>query len=159
MIRRLLPVLFASLFVVAACGSAETEDHGQAHGIAIADAWVKATDMDMSAAFGVLSNSGDEDAKVTAVTTTITDTAELHETVDGKMSMVDGFTIPAGGSLALEPGGKHLMLLNLTEPIKPGDKIDFKLTFADDTEFEFSATAKDFMGADEDYNQGETAGH
>lgn len=115
--------------------------------------------MDMSAAFAVLSNSGDADVEVTAVSTTITDTAELHETVDGKMSEVKGFTIPAGDSLTLEPGGKHLMLLNLTEPIKPGDKVEFELTFSDDSVFEFTATAKDFTGADEDYQHDEDASH
>lgn len=152
-------VALVALMSLSACGGASDEQPAtQASGIAIADQWVKATEgqqmADMSAGFGVLSNSSESDAEITAVTASVTERAELHETVDGQMQKVDGFTIPAGGSFTLEPGANHLMLLDLTDPIKPGDDVEFTLTFADDSTFEFTATAKDFTGADENYDEG-----
>lgn len=155
---RRLALLLASVLLLAsttACGGSD-DSSGDASGIAAADTWVKATEgaemTDMSAAFGVLSNSGSDDVKIVGVTTDLTDRAELHETVDGAMRETDSFTIPAGGSLSLEPGGNHLMLLDLTDPIKPGDEIDFTLEFEDGSTFDLSAVAKDFAGADEDYD-------
>lgn len=59
---------------------------------------------------------------------------ELHETIDdnGVMRMQpqpQGFEIPAGGSVELKPGGKHVMLMGLTAPLKVGDKIEITLNF------------------------------
>lgn len=148
---RIVALLFAALLVLTACGDGGADDGTQAAGIATANAWVKATDMDMSAAFMVVSNSGEQDAEVVGVSTDLTDTAELHETTDEKMRQVERFTIPAGESLMLEPGGNHLMLMELAEPIEPGQEVAFTLEFADGSTFDVTATAKDFAGGAEDY--------
>lgn len=152
MFTRVAAVLFAAVLTLSACGDGGPEEGTQAAGIAVADAWVKATDADMSAAFLVLSNSGEEDAEVVGVSTDLTDTAELHETADEKMRAVESFTIPAGDSLLLEPGGDHLMLMDLTEPIEPGQEVTFTLEFADDSAVTIDATAKEFAGGAEDYD-------
>ena len=59
---------------------------------------------------------------------------ELHETIDdnGVMRMVpqpDGFSIPAGGSVELMPGGKHVMLIGLINPLETGGEIEITLNF------------------------------
>lgn len=59
---------------------------------------------------------------------------EIHETIDdnGVMKMrpvTGGFEIPAGGRLELLPGGKHIMLMGLTTPLKEGDEVEVTLTF------------------------------
>ncbi len=151
MFSRLVPLLFAALLTLSACGDGGPDEGTQAAGIAVADAWVKATDMDMSAAFMVMSNSGDEDVKVVGVSTDLTDVAELHETTDEKMRAVESLTIPAGDSLMLEPGGDHVMLMELADPIEPGQEVTFTLEFEDGSTFDVTATAKDFAGGDEDY--------
>ena len=61
-------------------------------------------------------------------------TVELHETVDenGVMKMVhhpEGWEIPAGSTLELKPGGKHIMLIGLTAPLEAGKKIQMTLNF------------------------------
>jgi copper(I)-binding protein len=43
----------------------------------------------------------------------------------------DGLPIPAGGSLALTPGGTHLMLIGLQEPLQAGGEVMLTLEFAD----------------------------
>ncbi|MCD9154644.1 copper chaperone PCu(A)C [Aeromicrobium duanguangcaii] len=154
MFRRVLPLLLAALLTLSACGDGSGDAQGEAAGLAVADAWVKATDMKMSAAFAVLSNSGDEDVTIVGVTTGLTDRAEIHETADGAMRPVESVTIPAGDSIRLEPGGDHLMLMDLKAPIQPGEEVELTLELGDGSTFDITATAKDFAGGAEDYEGG-----
>lgn len=148
----------SSMSAPAAPSTAVTEQQTPAaDAVTIADAWVKAADDGMSAAFGVLSNGSAAAVTVVSAASPASATLELHETVagtDGQMAMreVDGgFTIPAAGTLALEPGGNHLMLMDLAAPLLPGDEVSFTLTFSDGSEREFTAPVKDFAGANETY--------
>ena len=112
----------------------ERRPHGAGHRAGggrdrITDAWVKAADDGMSAAFGELTNSSDDDVTVVSARAAVSPMLELHETVEneaGEMVMREiegGFVIPAAGSLALEPGGNHIMLMDLTAPLNAGDEI------------------------------------
>ncbi|WP_141012650.1 copper chaperone PCu(A)C [Nocardioides sambongensis] len=156
---------------LAACGSdsgeeaaAETPSSAtsdEAASLTVTDPWVKATKDEMSAAFGTLVNESDEDITVVGATTSASDTTELHETVqndDGSMAMQakeGGFTIPAGGEHVLEPGGDHVMLMGLTEPVEAGTTVTVTFALDDGTTLAVEATAKPFTGADENYQDGE----
>ncbi|MEO6988311.1 MAG: copper chaperone PCu(A)C [Aquihabitans sp.] len=50
----------------------------------------------------------------------------------GMMTMqeVDEIVIPAGDTVVFEPGGYHIMLMDLVEPLKTGDTFEVTLTFA-----------------------------
>ena len=108
-------------------------------------------------AFGELENSSGEDITVVAASTEVSPMIELHETVTdetGEMVMqpIDGgFVIPAEGTYALEPGGSHIMLMGLDQPIVAGEEVTFTLTFSDDSTVEFTAPVKDYSGANENY--------
>lgn len=58
---------------------------------------------------------------------------ELHTHImDGDMMMmreVEGYDIPASGTLTLEPSGHHIMLMGLKKPLKAGDTFGLLLTF------------------------------
>ena len=129
--------------------------------ISVTDPWVKAADEGMTAAFGTITNGTDTDLVLTAVTTPATDMVQLHETTSdssGGMSMQEkdgGFPLPAGEDLVLEPGGDHIMLMDLPEPLQPGDTLELTLVFSEGTEHPFTATVKDFTGAQEHYAPGE----
>ena len=60
--------------------------------------------------------------------------AELHETVDNagmkSMQPVRDLPVPARGTLAFAPGGRHVMLFDLKPAIKPGDAVPLALAFA-----------------------------
>lgn len=129
--------------------------------VTITDTWVKATagaqDPTMTAAFGVLTNHTDQDLTVVSATNDVTDHTELHEMamVDGAMVMrpiAGGIKIPANGTTTLEPGGLHVMIMDLTTPITPGDDVHVTLTLNDGTSMTCAALAKDFAGANEQYN-------
>jgi copper(I)-binding protein len=61
----------------------------------------------------------------------MTDTDEMDDSMGGEMTMreVDGIDIPAGETVALKPGGYHIMLLDLAEPLKEGSAFDVELEF------------------------------
>ena len=48
-----------------------------------------------------------------------------------KMRAIDSLALPAGKTVELKPGGYHLMLLDLAQPLKEGDNVPMVLTFAD----------------------------
>lgn len=147
---------------VAAEGDAQATDESAF--VTVTDPWIKAAKSGMTAAFGTLVNDGPEDVTLTEVTSNITSAMELHETVqndDGSMAMQPkdgGFVIPAGGEHLLEPGGDHIMAMDLMRPLKTGEVIRFTLTFADGSTTELDATVKPFTGADESYQGGEMDG-
>ncbi|MGE5638866.1 MAG: copper chaperone PCu(A)C [Clostridia bacterium] len=45
------------------------------------------------------------------------------------MRPVQGYDIPAGGSLELKPAGAHLMFVDVRQPFKEGDKVPVTLRF------------------------------
>lgn len=151
----------AALIALTGCatGAAPASDAQAtaAETVSVHNAWVKAADSGMSAAFAELENSGSEDVTVTAATSAASSDLQLHETVEneaGEMTMREkdgGFVIPAGESLSLEPGGNHIMLMGLANPIKAGDELSFTLTFSDGSTADFTAPAKDYSGANESY--------
>jgi copper(I)-binding protein len=138
--------------------SAETSAESDALGME--DPWVKAATEGMTAAFGTLTNDGDADITVVSAASDITDVMELHETVqgdDGSMTMQPkegGFTVPAGGSRELAPGGDHLMVMDLGRPLQPGESVTITLTLADGSTTDVECTVKSFTGADEKYQDG-----
>ncbi|CAM3361849.1 copper chaperone PCu(A)C [Nocardioides dubius] len=140
--------------------SATTTSTDEAGSLRVTDPWVKAADSGMTAAFGVLTNTGDEPVVVTAASTTVNAMTELHETIqndDGSMAMQPkegGFTVPAGGTLELAPGGNHIMLMELTQKLEPGTDVEITLTLGDGSTAVVQATVKAFDGADEKYQEG-----
>lgn len=162
---RLLAVAAVSLLALTGCAAesapADTDAAPAGDVVTIDDAWVKSADEGMSAAFGTLVNSGDDDVTVVSVTSDASSMLELHETVEneaGEMVMREiegGFVIPAGGELALEPGANHIMLMDLSSPLKAGDEATFTLTFSDHSTYEFTAPVKDYSGANENYESGD----
>ncbi|GGO62551.1 copper chaperone PCu(A)C [Nonomuraea cavernae] len=128
-------------------------------GLSITDPWVKTTEKGMTAAFGVLVNDSDAAVTVVSAASPLSPTIELHEVVEsgGKMVMrakEGGFVVPAHGTHPLEPGGDHIMLMGVTEQVKPGARIPFTITVKDGQPLEFTAVGKDFAGGKEDYQPG-----
>lgn len=141
---------------------AEAGEDGQASegGVTLDGAWVKATDEDMTAIFGTLSNHSDAALTLESAAVDVDADAELHEVVQeagsSVMRAVDGgLEIPAGGELKLEPGGYHIMLVELGDPITPGQDLELTLRFSDGSETVTTVPARAFEGAQEEYHAGD----
>lgn len=169
-IRPFLALAFAAV-LLAGCGS-ESDRNGSddptaaaivdtvEEGLTLVDGWAKATDEPMTGVFGTLTNTSEEDIHLTAVESDLAAVAELHVTVDdgagGRVMQRadDGFVIPAGGEHALEPGGDHLMLMQLDAPVETGQDVELTLVTAAGQEYPVTVTARAFSGAEEHYAPG-----
>lgn len=85
------------------------------------------------AAYVSLMNHGKEGDSLVSVSTPAAAMAHLHksEMVNGVMKMepVDALELPGQGVLEMKPGGYHIMLMGLKQPLKKGDEIDITLHF------------------------------
>ncbi len=125
--------------------------------VTVDDQWVKAADTGMTAMFGMLKNSGKQEATVVSATSPAAGRVELHEVVSqpGGGSMMrpkdGGFTIPAGGTHELAPGADHVMLMDLKSPLAVGSDVEVTLTFKDGSALPITAQVRSFPGAGETY--------
>ena len=60
-----------------------------------------------------------------------------------EMREVDSIAVPAGETVTLKPGGYHVMLLQLAEPLAAGASIDVTLTFEEAGDVEVVAEVRD----------------
>ncbi|MEE9252822.1 MAG: copper chaperone PCu(A)C [Thermodesulfobacteriota bacterium] len=104
--------------------------------IEIKGAWVREVPPVSSVAAGymVIANTGDEDDRLVGVSSSVSKFAELHTSeVDdkgvAKMKKLDALSVPAGASVELKPYGTHIMLIELTKPVREGDEVLFELVF------------------------------
>lgn len=164
-----------ALLLLTACGTADgatpspaastattTAATGTASALTLTDGWAKAADEGMTGVFGTLVNPSDADVHVVAAHSDVATRAELHEMVSadgGQMVMTekeDGVVVPAGGQYVLAPGGDHLMLMDLTAPLLPGDDVVVTLEAADGSTVDVTVTARTFSGAEESYVEGDS---
>ncbi|HHT59786.1 copper chaperone PCu(A)C [Corynebacterium stationis] len=113
-----------------------------------------AEDADMTAIFGTLVNESNEDIEIVAFSSSVdAGINEIHETVDGQMrEMEEPLIIPAGESVALEPGGAHFMLMDVKEPVMAGDEVTVTVELADGSTEEFDdIPVRTISAGDENY--------
>lgn len=87
-----------------------------------------------SAVYFKLHNNSDIDYNLINVNSGVASRVELHKSfVDekgiSKMIKLDKLVIPAKGEIILKPGDLHIMLLDLKNTLKVGDKFDLLLYF------------------------------
>lgn len=150
-LRRAAVLLTAGLLFTA-CG--DDTDATLSGGVEVSGAWARTSPMDAAngAAYLTVTSPVDDAIVAVSVDASVAGRAELHETVMaeptgttmgagmgmgtgttmpmGEMTMreVDEITLPAATAVALAPGGLHVMLLDLVEPLEVGDTITVTLT-------------------------------
>lgn len=155
--------------LLAGCGSADEEKDVQSVAssgdVTFTDMWTKATDSEMTGSFGVITNDSDEPIHITGVAVDVAGMSQLHETVtvDGvtqMQEMADGFVIEPGEDYVLEPGGHHLMFMDLTEELVAGDVLTVTLEQESGEDLTFESEIRTFTGAQEEYGvHGEDGDH
>lgn len=103
--------------------------------IHVMNPWVRAVPpgAPSSAAYLVLRNTGAKADALLAVKTPLAKHAELHTMVKSgammEMRPVESVPLPPGQYVKLEPGGYHVMLIELAHPPKVGEKVALLLRF------------------------------
>ncbi len=129
--------------LAASCGSSEP--------VSVEDAWARVSPAGVTtgAAYFKITSENDDSLIGVSVSTDIAHHAEIHEVVhsmdmsdesmemsddgmhDGAMSMqeIESLPLPAGSPVRLAPGGYHVMLIDLVEPLQLGLTFDLTLDF------------------------------
>lgn len=88
-----------------------------------------------SAAYVTLRNTGGSDRLLVGVEAEGFGAVRLHWSVDEdglmRMEPVAEVPVPAGGTLAMTPGGLHVMLMGPEAPLEPGQTVPLTLIFRD----------------------------
>ncbi|MFT8246498.1 copper chaperone PCu(A)C [Roseomonas sp. BN140053] len=103
-------------------------------GIAVEQPWMRAAVQGgTGGAFVTLRSTGAQADRLVSASSPAARAVELHNTVrDGdvmRMQPVPSIEIPAGGSVTLQPGGLHIMLVGLAQAARPGSTVPLTLNF------------------------------
>lgn len=110
---------------------------GAADNITVQDPYVRLAPPNAPAtgAFMVIKNTGDKDVKVLKADNPASRVTELHTHLNEngvmKMRPVAAIEVKAKGQAVLQPGGLHVMMIDLKAPMKEGDVVPITLSFDD----------------------------
>lgn len=125
-------IAIATIFFIT---NAQAEDVSKS--ILVANAWVQAMPLSQTttAAYMVITNNSPKEAVVVSASSDIAGATEIHQMSDMNgmmnMAMVKVLHVPAQGKVTLQPGGFHIMLINLKKPVQKGDIVPITLHFQD----------------------------
>jgi len=113
---------FASVLILPVAALAQTT---------VADPWVRGTVAQQKASglFATLISA--TGGKLVAASSPVAGVVEIHEMrMDGdtmRMRAIPGLDLPAGQAVQLKPGGYHVMLMDLKQPLKAGETVPVTL--------------------------------
>ena len=141
--QHLLLILLSGCFLFLGCGSesnssneSKSENEVVLGKVAIDNAWARpGSQRGKSAAYLRISNGTASTDTLLSFSSDAAKNVELHESIehdDGTTSMQPAGqqVIPSGEKLRLQPGGLHLMLINLKRDIAVGDSLQISMEFA-----------------------------
>lgn len=142
--------LLAALLLLAGIPAMAEQGH---HDIQIGQSWALATPpaVQVGAGYATITNAGAQPDRLLGADTQVAGKVEIHlmRHENGLMTMrplSDGVEIPAGGTLELQPGGVHLMFLDLIRPLKPGETFPVTLDFQHSGPVEAEFTVRPAVG-------------
>lgn len=146
---KLIPLAVAAFALTSACPvfAAGTA----ADNISASDPYVRQVPpgQTITAAFVVLKNSDGKDHKVVKAENPASKVTELHShTMEGgmmKMRRLKDIEIKAKSETALQPGGLHIMMIDLKQPLKEGESIPLSLTFEDGSSKKIDAKVRKYQ--------------
>jgi periplasmic copper chaperone A len=131
MSRRNVVAILAAMLL---CGTALAHDY-QVKSMQVSNPFARATPpaAKVAGAFMTIKNQGTEADRLVSASSPVASLVEIHEmTMDGgmmKMRAIKGIDVKPGATVELKPGSYHVMLEDLKQPLKQGEKIPLRLTF------------------------------
>lgn len=99
--------------------------------VTVKDPWVRATVAQQKATGAFMQLIAKQDARLIEAHSPVAGRVEIHEMTMAdnvmKMRAISGLELPAGKTVEIEPGGYHIMLLNLNQQIKAGALVPMTL--------------------------------
>ena len=135
-IRKLMQMSIACVLGAYLSSAPARADEVKAGDLVISQAWSRATPKGAKTGGGYLTieNKGSAPDRLIDGSSDVAGSVQVHEmsTEGGVMKMrpvENGLTIEPGKTVKLAPGGYHLMLMDLKNPLKQGDKLPITLEF------------------------------
>jgi len=102
--------------------------------VTVGEPWVRGTVAGQKATGAFMTLTSATEAKLMSATSPVAGVVEIHEmSMDGgvmRMGAVKGgLPLPAGKAVELKPGGYHVMLMDLKQPVKAGETVPLSLVF------------------------------
>ncbi|MBQ0932761.1 copper chaperone PCu(A)C [Ideonella alba] len=99
---------------------------------AVSDAWVRGTVPAQKATGAFMQLKSAQGGRLLSVASPLAGVVEIHEMkMDGNVmkmaALPKGLELPAGQTVELKPGGYHVMLMDLKQPLKDGDSVPLSL--------------------------------
>ena len=99
--------------------------------VSVTDAWARATVPGQKVSGAYMQIRADADARLVGATSPVVPRVEVHEMkMDGdvmRMREVQAIDLPKNKTVALTPGGYHIMLMNLKKPLAAGEIVPITL--------------------------------
>jgi periplasmic copper chaperone A len=132
--RIMVPAVLALALTAAAIYSFARTPNVSAGNIVVTAAWARATPPGASvgAVYVTLENRGASNERLVSVASPAAKSAMLHETVEegGISTMRESENaIAPGATLEMKPGSVHIMLMEITKPLKEGETVSVVLSF------------------------------
>ena len=103
--------------------------------VTVADPWVRGTVAQQRATGAFMTLTAPAGARLVEARSPVAGVVEIHEmTMDSnvmRMRQVPMLELPAGKAVELKPGGYHVMLMELKQPMKTGESVPITLVFED----------------------------
>lgn len=132
-------LLIASLLAVTAGAWAQTT-------VKVEDAWVRGTVATQKASGAFMRLTPSANARLVSVESPVAGVVEIHEMAMEndvmKMRQIPGLDLAAGRTMELKPGGFHVMLMDLKQPLKGGESVPITLVFEDAAKQRFTQEIK-----------------
>ncbi len=139
-------IMFKPLLMAAVAGLLSTNLYAQTPKVTVTDPWVRGTVAQQKATGAFMELRADRSARLVAANSPVAGVVEIHEMAMEnnimRMRQVPGIELKAGGTVALKPGGFHVMLMDLKQPLKGGEQVPITLTFEDESRQRFSVEVK-----------------
>ena len=108
--------------------------HLYAQNVDVKDAWVRTSVQGQKATGAFMKITAKEGSTLVGVASPVAGVAEVHEMkMDGDVmrmrALPNGLALPAGKTVALTPGGYHVMLMDLKAALPKDSTIPLTLTF------------------------------
>lgn len=130
------PWFFALLALAASLATPLSAHQYKAGSLSIAHPWSRQTapGQSVGGAFMTIANAGAQPDQLLGGSTPAAERIEIHSmSMDGGVMRMrplpDGLPVPAHGALTLQPGGFHIMLIGLKQPLALGTRIPVTLRF------------------------------
>lgn len=157
--RAILKILVALALGFAAQGASADGD------IQIRDPWVQAAppNVKIMAAYLEIHNNGKTPRILASASSPVFGQIGIHRSMmHGNMvhmEQLDELAVPPQASVALKPGGLHLMLTDAKKPLHIGDQVPVTLLFKGGEKIQFMAAVRSGQAGTEDHRHMDHSGH